>query len=319
MTASDKKSVCVVIPVFEDKTAVKRLLEDIAKIQDYSLRAVVIDDGSIREPLSPSDVKTKSLEIELVSLTRNLGHQRAIAIGLSRARKTGDADAIVVMDGDGEDRPQDIPALIRDVIDGKCDIAVAERGSRHDGPAFKLFHALYRILFWCLTGRQLAFGNFSALSPSVLARLLAMEELWMHVPSTFLVSGATISRHRLDRGARYDGTSKMNLVSLTVHGLRSFAPFSETVLARILWGCGIVAGAGIAVVLIAAAMKLFGQASPGWLTIVAGTMLNIVLQLGVIALITLLIAMTGAHRREYDPMALADRFIAKTAKVPAGK
>lgn len=313
MNAESPDLVYVLVSVFEDRTSAVQLLRAIDGIetQGVRLRILLIDNGSVAAPVTPGDVGGLTLDVEILTLAVNLGQQRAIAAGLAVLAERKDVRAVVVMDGDGEDRPEDILELAAGVVDGRSEITVAGRGRRGDALVMKVLRGAYRKVFSMMTGETLPYGNFSAISVKVLRRIVMMEELWAHYPATLRCAGFPVDRIDFDRGRRYAGESKYNLVSLTVHALRSFVPFSETVLARVLWACGIILALCLAMLVVAGGMKVLGATDPGWLTVVLGAVLTLVLQVGAIALITLLIASTGRPWRNVMPATIAPAYIAR--------
>ncbi len=117
-------SLTVLIPSYEDWDSIKLLLPQIESfLKDYSkiLHIVIVNDAS--PTVAPEDLG-KSLVSEfttfrIVNLTRNLGHQRAIAIGLSFINsEISPHGAVTVMDADGEDAPKDIPKLLDKISRG---------------------------------------------------------------------------------------------------------------------------------------------------------------------------------------------------------
>ena len=192
---------------------------------------------------------------------------------------------IAAMDGDGEDRPEDLPALLAAVGGESQRIVVAERARRHAPLGFRLFYQLYSLVFRLLTGQHLGFGNFCALGPAAARRIVHMPEVTVHLAATLLSARLPIRRLSMDRGPRYDGRSKMSFVALTGHGLRSIAVFGEAVLTRIVIAAFWVAALGALVLLIVFLMKLGGMASPGWTTTVAGVVIGVVVQTVVVSLL----------------------------------
>ena len=329
MNSESPGLIYVLVSVFEDRTSAVQLLRaiDAIKTKGARLRVLLIDNGSVVAPVTPDDIGGLTLDVEILTLAVNLGQQRAIAAGLAVLAERDDVGAVVVMDGDGEDRPEDIMELAAGVLDGRSEVTVAGRGRREDAMALKVLRWAYRKVFSAMTGETLPYGNFSAISTKVLRRIVKMEELWAQYPATLRCAGFPVDRIDFDRGRRYAGESKYNLVSLTVHALRSFVPFSETVLARVLWACGIILALSFAMLVVAGGMKILGATDPGWLTVVLGAVLTLVLQVGAIALITLLIASTGRPWRNVMPATIAPAYIARhetvegaeSAKAGSGK
>ena len=148
-----------------------------------SRRVLVVDDGSIRErgdgaPWGPLEAIER---MEVLTLRRNLGHQRAIAIGLAYIEARLEPEAVVVMDGDGEDDPRDIPRLLdRLRAEGGRKIVFAERSRRSESSTFRVFYWLYRQAHYVLTGQRVRVGNFSVIPRRRLISLVAVAEMWNH-------------------------------------------------------------------------------------------------------------------------------------------
>jgi glycosyltransferase involved in cell wall biosynthesis len=281
--ASDLKLV-IVVPVFNDWDAFAHLIRDIDSTVPNTVRdlkIVAVDDGStepIPENFSASLELQRVRSVSLVSLKCNLGHQRAIAVGLAQVADT-QADAVMIMDGDGEDRPQDMRLLIDQHYAQPNHIIAASRMRRSEGFFFRLFYALYKRLFRLLTGQDISFGNFSLIPIRLVKKLLYTPPIWNHFAAAVLRSRLPLSLVPSTRGKRYAGKSKMNFVNLVVHGLSAISVFSEAMLTRILLFFVLAIGAGAVVTLTAIALRLFtGLATPGWATSVVGSVAVISLQ-----------------------------------------
>jgi glycosyltransferase involved in cell wall biosynthesis len=285
----------IVVPVYNDWTSLQRLAEALAGPGGVQPRLIVVDDGSSEAGPGPAALARTGLSGELLRLRRNTGHQSAIAAGICHAVAENGESPIIVMDGDGEDRPEDVARLLAALpqgTDGPA-IAVAERARRHAPLGFRLFYRLYGATFRALTGRHLGFGNFCALSPAAARRLSRVPELNLHLAATVLRSGLALHRLPIDRGPRYDGRSKMSFVDLTSHGLRSIAVFGETVLTRIVIAAFLLAALGALILAIVLVVKLIGYASPGWATTVAGVILIVVAQIAMTGLLGLFVILRG--------------------------
>jgi hypothetical protein len=279
----------IVTPVFEDTEAASRLFRELAASLGPDTYIVAVDDGSVRQPVDPALIAAVGLSGAVLRLRRNVGHQRAIAVGLSYVADRMPDATTVVMDSDGEDLPATIPALLAP-LEGGVQIVVAQRRNRVESIPFKVFYILYKWLFQLLTGRHISFGNFMALSPSGLKRLVAMPELWTHVASTVLMSRLKVAHVPLDRGPRYAGQSKMNFSGLVLHGLRALMVFAEDVLVRVGLVCGLVAALSLLAIVLTVALKLVGFASPGWFSVALGILLLVLLQTGALTLTTLMLS-----------------------------
>ena len=288
-------SLIVVTPVYEDVEASSRLFVELAASLGRQVIVVAVDDGSVRNPVDPDSIARAGLDGVVIRLRRNVGHQRAIAIGLSYiADNHAGAGRVVVMDSDGEDVPASIPLLLQPLESEIVDVVVARRSSRVETIRFRAFYVFYKCLFQLLTGRSISFGNFMALKPGAASRLVAMQELWIHVAGCVLTSKLRIEARSLDRGPRYAGQSKMNFVGLALHGFKALMVFAEDVLVRVGVACTLIAALSIIGGATAIMLKLIGFATPGWFSVALGILFLVFLQTGALTLMTLML--TGVVR-----------------------
>ena len=287
--------VIVVTPVYEDRDASGRLFQELAKQFGQDVFVVAVDDGSVREPLQIASLEMAGVSGVILKLRRNVGHQRAIAIGLGYVSEHIKPDQrVVVMDSDGEDLPQSIPDLLNQLESSDCDVAVAERKSRVETLRFKIFYAIYKQFFSLMTGRSISFGNFMALKADAVKRLVCMQELSIHVAGAVLASKLRTSALPIDRGPRYAGQSKMNFVGLTLHGFKALMIFAEDVLVRVGIACVLVAALSVLGGVTAILLKVLGFSTPGWSSVVLGILILMFMQTGALALMTLML--TGVMR-----------------------
>ncbi len=285
----------VVTPVFEDTEASTILFSELAKSCGREIHVVAVDDGSVRQPLTLNGMLAAGIQGTVIRLKRNVGHQRAIAVGLAYvADNFSNIDRVVVMDSDGEDLPETIGSLLDDLDGAEVDVVVAQRKSRVETLRFKAFYVVYKWLFKLLTGRKISFGNFMAMNGAAVRRLASMGELATHVAGTVLMSRLRWRTCALDRGPRYAGKSKMNFVGLALHGFKGLMIFAEDVLVRVGIACAAVAVLSLVGSALAVVLKTIGYATPGWFSVALGLMLLVFLQTGAITLMTLML--TGITR-----------------------
>jgi len=288
-------SLVVVTPVYEDTAASSQLFRELAAELSDQVYVVVVDDGSVREPVAAASIEDAGLQGVVIKLKRNVGHQRAIAIGLNYvAEHMADAKRVIVMDSDGEDLPASIKDLMIALDSDDVDVVVARRKSRVETRRFRIFYFFYKVLFRLLTGRKISFGNFMIFKPAALERLVAMQELWIHVAGCVLVSKLRMATCALDRGPRYAGQSKMNFVGLALHGFKAIMVFAEDVLVRVGIACALVAFLSVVGGTAAVVLKVLGFATPGWFSVALGILLLVFLQTGALTLMTLML--TGVVR-----------------------
>ena len=304
--------ICVVTRVFNDWRCADLLIHEIAEYLPESTlcNILIVDDGStdfnIHDIYSPKD-----LSVSVLRLATNVGHQRAIAIGLVEAVTDYDPDFVVVIDADGEDDPGHIGTLLATCQENPDVVVVAQRRKRFAPKRFIWLYAAYKSLFRASTGEQLNFGNFAVMSRGTARRLISMTELWNHFPATVMKSKVSIKRVPLDRRARLAGESQMNFVGLINHGLAGLAVFSDKVFARLLLAVTFLTTVlGLTIVAGIAFRLSTSVPIPGW---VALTLLFAAI--GLLQLFTALLIvgfMTLSSRNSYSPapVAFTDNLIA---------
>lgn len=243
-------------------------------------RVLLVDDGSPEGIAGWSDFPAEALDsIQVLHLRTNVGHQRAICLGLCFLHEQVRTRWVVVMDSDGEDRPEDAVRLMQQAMDGCPGPIFAARRKRFEGLVFRAGYAAYRRLHRALTGHSVQVGNFSILPGSILPRLVSMPELWNHYAGAVCLSKVPITLEPMDRGKRLQGRSHMNLASLVAHGLAGIATFHEVVAARLLIA-NFIAGSILLLLLGGVIGIRLGThwAVPGWATYSAGLLILLALQ-----------------------------------------
>jgi glycosyltransferase involved in cell wall biosynthesis len=236
----------LLIPVYNDWDCVMHLLPGVDRAVGPirgAHRVVLVDDGSTEPP--PVGLSGLPLEhiarLDVLRLRRNLGHQRALAVGLCHVWEHVACDAVLVMDGDGEDNPADIPRLLdRYAVENGRAVVFAERMRRSERMLFRICYHAYRGIHWLLTGISVRVGNFSLLSRPLLGQLVVVPELWNHYAAAVFKARLPHVGVPTRRAPRLHGTSRMNFVALVVHGLSAISVFSDLVGVRAL-----VASAGL--------------------------------------------------------------------------
>ena len=292
MKSSKQHSLIIVTPVFEDIEASSLLFKEISTQFGHEVFVIAVDDGSLEQPLKISSLENAGLDGVILKLKRNLGHQRAIAIGLSYVSENIKPEqSLIIMDSDGEDLPSTIPYLLSELKSPDLDVVVSRRKSRVETIRFKFFYALYKLFFTIMTGRMIEFGNFMALKASAVKRLVIMQELSIHLAGAVLASKLRIKICPLHRGPRYAGQSKMNFVGLVLHGFKGLMVFAEDVLVRVGIACAFIGIISVLCTFAVFALKLFGISTPGWFSVALGLLFLIFLQMIVLAIMTLMMLM----------------------------
>ena len=284
MTEHPRKKLVIVSPVFNDWEAFGQLVELVGALdaaRAHDIQAIAVDDGS-SEPSDDTSLDSRKgllTDVRVVRLACNMGAMRAIAAGLVAASQIAGCDAVIVMDADGEDRPEDIARLISTWIEQPNKIVVAKRVKRSEGRAFRLFYVAYKAIFRLLTGQSITFGSFSLLPHSALKSLIHNPAIWNNLPAAIIRSRIPYIEVETGRGQRFAGKSRMNFVSLTVHGVSAISVYTDVVLLRVIIAMSLLAiivflGL-ISVVIIKFATN---WAIPGWASYLAASLATILLQ-----------------------------------------
>ena len=272
---------------------------------EWQWQLVLVDDGS-RESQPPDFLaKVASFSsVEVVVLRRNVGSQRAIAIGLSHIFETKKADAVVVMDADGEDRPEDLARLIEaHSALAQPKIVFAERSKRSEGLMFRFLYQIYRALHYALTGNKIRFGNFSIIPRKLLGCLVVDPNLWLHFAATVVSARIPYTTIPTHRGVRLRGKSNLNFTSLVIHGLAAISCYNEVVGVRLIF-CSIglsavIFGLIVDVVIVRLATP---WAIPGWATSAVGIFCVLLSQAVLIILAFIAMAISSRKSHFFFPL-----------------
>ncbi len=303
----DAIKLVLVTPVFNDWESLNILLQNINQ-QDLfgtEVSIVVINDASTVQPgAANAQINHYNAinSIDVLHLNCNLGHQKAITIGLAHVVDNLEFDAVIIMDSDGEDNPVYIPEMLKSYRDNSDNIIIARRDKRSEGKAFKLGYYCYKWIFRILTGETISFGNFCLIPKSQLKKLIYKETLWSHVASTILRSGLPLTMLSTRRGERYAGQASMNFPSLVLLGLSAIAVFSDVVLLRTLIVSFLLCLLALVSIGIVFFIKIFtALAIPGWASSTIGIFTIIFIQSLMISIFILFIILANKSNRMFIP------------------
>jgi polyisoprenyl-phosphate glycosyltransferase len=269
----------IVTPVYRDTGSFRilreRLLETLAADQAAApgaIRFVVIDDtgGQDREVEGLRDLD----DVIVLQPPFNLGHQRGIVYALRKMiPRFAEDDAVVTMDADGEDRPEDLPRLLAALGEGKesgHQVVLALRTKRHEPPLFKVLYRGFKVLFRALTGATVRTGNYAVMSGGMARRALLHPTFDLAYSSAILALDMPVTYVPCERGRRYQGESKMTYGKLAMHGLRMLMPFTDRIAIRALAIFVFFGMLGAMLAAVVLFIKIFTASSiPGWASYVA--------------------------------------------------
>ena len=225
----------ILIPIYNDRESLKKLIENINyEISNLNseISVVVVNDASSQQIVDTYQNTENIDSIEIINMKQNSGHTRCIASGLKYIFEKKEFDYVIPMDGDGEDRPEEIKNFIQlaEQSDGKS--IVGERIKRSENLLFKTCYQFHKLLTLAFTGQLIKFGNFTCLSKLTVEKMLNEKATW----NSFSGSLKKVEKNLLSspsiRGARYFGPSKMSFFNLLKHSLSIISVFRKTVLIR---------------------------------------------------------------------------------------
>jgi len=225
----------ILIPIYNDRESLKLLIENInIEIKDlnHDISIVVINDASSQQIIDTYPNIENISSIEIVNMKENIGHSRCIASGLKYIYEKKEFDFVVPMDGDGEDRPDEIKNFIQLSEQSVDKSIIGVRVKRSEGLFFQLCYQFHKFLTLAFTGQSIKFGNFTCLSKLTVKKMLEEKASW----NSFSGSLKKIEKDLLSipsiRGKRYHGPSKMSFFNLLKHLLSIISVFRKTVLIR---------------------------------------------------------------------------------------
>jgi glycosyltransferase involved in cell wall biosynthesis len=266
---------------------------------------LLVDDGSTDpRPAAFPGRRLATLKVDVLALRRNLGHQRAIAIGLAFVHAERPCDAVAVMDGDGEDAPADVPRLLARYREhGGERIVFAARTRRSESLSFRIGYQAFKIVHRILIGLPVKVGNFSVVPRRQLDRLVVISELWNHYAAAVIKARLPHETIDTSRGPRLAGRSSMNLVSMVVHGLSAMAVYGEIIGVRLL--CTTLLLIALAAVLCAVVFvipPLTGLQIPAPAALAAGALLVVLAQAVLMAFVFVFIVLGSRAGFTYLPI-----------------
>jgi len=227
--------IIILIPVYNDWKSVSKLLEDInSNISglDCNFSIIIVNDASTEETSIINSNLEKIRSIKIINIKENRGHTRCIATGLKHIFEKEEFDYVIPMDGDGEDRPEEIKNFIGKIKINPEKTVVGERVKRSEGLFFEICYNIHKVLTFTFTGKNIKFGNYTCLTKSTVEKMINDKASW----SSFSGSLAKVENNKSStpsiRGERYFGPSKMSFKNLILHSLSIISVFKISVLLR---------------------------------------------------------------------------------------
>ncbi len=225
----------ILIPVYNDWQSVLKLLDNInVSIEnlDHEISVIIVNDASNHDrPLEEKDLENIH-SVKILNMKINQGHARCIATGLKYIYEKEDFDYVIPMDGDGEDRPEEIPQFIYRVEDSKDKVIVGERVKRSENLVFKICYQVHKLVTLTFTGKSIKYGNFTCLPKTTIEKMINEKATWNSFSGSLRKIEKDLISIPSSRGSRYFGPSKMSFFNLLKHSLSIISVFRQTVLIR---------------------------------------------------------------------------------------
>ncbi len=229
------KKIIILIPIYNDWESLNELLSEINQnikfYNDINFECLIVNDASTIQPqkLNKPD---NFVSLELLTMKENRGHGRCNAFGIRHIFKNKKFDYLILMDGDGEDRPEEIKDLVEKVNENPNSSVVAKRVKRSEGLFFQSLYQLHKLITFIFTGQNINFGNYSILTKSDVEKLHSKASLWSSFSGSVKKHIKFYNETNSIRGLRYFGPSQMSLIKLIIHSFSIIAVFKYNVFIR---------------------------------------------------------------------------------------
>ena len=229
------RKILILIPVYNDWKSLNKLIEEINEniknFNDINFECLIVNDASTTAPLElykPSNF----VSMELLNMKENKGHARCNAFGIRYIFQNKKFDNLILMDGDGEDRPGEIKDLVEKIKENQNLSVVAKRIKRSEGFFFQSLYQIHKLITLIFTGKNINFGNYSILTRDDVEKIHSKASLWSSFSGTVKKNLKPLNEINSIRGIRYFGPSQMSLFKLIIHSLSIIAVFKFNVFLR---------------------------------------------------------------------------------------
>ncbi len=227
--------IIILIPIYNDWQSATKLLENInSEVSgiDHTFSIILVNDASTEQITENLSNFSNLNSVQILNLKQNIGHTRCIATGLNHIIKNEEFDYVIPMDGDGEDRPEEIKLFVENFNYHPSKTIVGERVKRSENTLFKICYFFHKILTYTFTGQSIKFGNYTCLTKSTIEKMLSDKATWSSFSGSLAKNCNDKTTISSERGKRYFGPSKMSFLNLIKHSLAIIGVFKFSVLVR---------------------------------------------------------------------------------------
>tara|TARA_B100000965_G_scaffold402880_1_gene429795 strand:- start:134 stop:1003 length:870 start_codon:yes stop_codon:yes gene_type:complete len=225
----------ILIPIYNDWQSVSKLIDEINELSinpEFQISIIIVDDASRHDRQDENKILENIHSIKILNMKINQGHARCIATGLKYIYEKEDFDYVIPMDGDGEDRPEEIKDFIDQIKNSNSKSIIGERIKRSENLIFKTCYQLHKLITLTFTGKLIKFGNFSCLTKNTVEKMIKEKATWNSFSGSLIKIEKDLISVPSIRGVRYFGPSKMSFFNLLKHSLSIISVFRSTVLIR---------------------------------------------------------------------------------------
>ena len=225
----------ILIPVYNDWQSVAKLIEGIDNLSintDFQISIIIVNDASNHDRVDESKDFKKINSIKILNMKKNQGHSRCIATGLKYIFEKEDFDYVIPMDGDGEDRPEEVNEFLNMIKSSDNQAIVGERVKRSESFIFKICYQFHKLITLTFTGKSIKFGNFTCLPKTTVKKMVNEKATWNSFSGSLRKVEDKLLNMPSIRGTRYFGPSKMSFYNLIKHSLSIISVFRKTFLIR---------------------------------------------------------------------------------------
>ena len=225
----------ILVPVYNDWQSVYKLLDEIDNLsleKNFEISILIVNDASNHDRPEEKKVFENIQSIKILNMNKNQGHARCIATGLKYIFEKEDFDYVIPMDGDGEDRPEEIKNFLEQIKKSNNQPIVGERVKRSESMIFKLCYQFHKMITFTFTGKSIKFGNFTCLPRSTVEKMVNEKATWNSFSGSLKKIENKLFSIPSIRGTRYFGPSKMSFYNLIKHSLSIISVFRKTFLIR---------------------------------------------------------------------------------------
>ena len=225
----------ILVPVYNDWQSIYKLLDEIDNLQlekNFEISILIVNDASNHDRPEEEKIFENIQSIKILNMNKNQGHARCIATGLKYIFEKEDFDYVIPMDGDGEDRPEEIKDFLEQIKKSNNQPIVGERIKRSENMIFKLCYQFHKMITFTFTGKSIKFGNFTCLPKSTVEKMVNEKATWNSFSGSLKKIEDKLFSIPSIRGTRYFGPSKMSFYNLIKHSLSIISVFRKTFLIR---------------------------------------------------------------------------------------